>query len=658
MEEGEHIRNPEAQHQQPITHKVSITNTEGREARTPFVRVRENIEYWKDMNQADFAVKLISRGLTIPFVNKRKVQKLCTTRIKERDMSKAKKGCLLKEIDELLEMGVIEIVPPGRKVYENYIFCIQKPSGKKRVIFDMKKLNVQIKLPKLKMFKFSFAYEDLIKNSWACKIDLSNAYWHIAVNINFRHYLAFKFNGKTYQWKAMPFGLKTAPYLFCKLMGIFVKHIRMKFNIILFYYMDDIFIVGPSLEETRLQTRRVVSELQAAGFTVNFEKSKLEPVQIIEFIGVKIDLRLKVLAPSEDNIKACIKKVKKFKSHKVEKLVNLQSVIGSLNFVASFIKFGRIKLAPLFAFVPYFSNEIYKWVPTQLKEDLNWWLIESNYSEVKIPDFNREVVKIFTDASSQGWGAQIVWQDNSKLSMNGVWSEEDSQLHINIKELKAVWISLCTDTFRYSNVVLKIFSDNKSTVQWLKKGTASRSLEARKVLVEILKLKYKWNLVWSSVYIKGCNNVIADSLSRSLSFNAETALTSQCFIKLCNIANCQPEIDLFADNVNAKCKVFFSASPVPGAMGCDALRQNWDSFRCVYAFPPSHLINKTLYKFTISNCFKLLLVFHRESARMCRTLDRLGAVQLRYRFQIQDILVPRGMKDEAIDPSGLIAYVI
>ena len=637
-----------------VEHQLDIKSD--KEAIPPFAKVRGSVEYWEKMEKSDFAVKIIKRGLTIPFDDKAKVYKACKVDIEERKTSKVKKNDLLYEIKKLLQMNIIERVPRGTKVFENHVFCVKKPTGKLRVIFDMKILNQYIKLPKLKMFKFSFSYQELLRNSFACKIDLSDAYWHIEVNFNFRRFLAFKFGNVIYQWKAMPFGLKTAPFLFCKVMGTFVQHIRLKFNIIIYFYMDDLFIVGPSKEVTEDNTKLVIQELLKAGLTVNVEKSILVPLQVIDFLGVRIDLILKTLFPSESNSKCCLDKVKKFKKAKVESLKGLQSLIGSINFISSYIQFGKIKMSPLFAFIPYFDDVKLKRVPMQLKESLSWWS-KKNFVPLGIPDFNRPVVKLFSDASTWGWGAQLVWPDDSKESFNGVWSDEEVNKHINVKELKAVWYTLKVNAMKLSSYWIKIFSDNRSTVIWLKKESSTRSTEARKIILEILKLKYKYNLLWTSVYIKGSNNVIADNLSRSLKVNAELTIKPTSYRELCKVAKCSPEVDLFANSENSKCKIFFSASAVPNSAGVNALNQDWDSFGCAFAFPPCHLVNKVIHKYIKSRCKKLLLIFHRDS-QATEIVKKLNAKIIPFRFSKKDLQIQENTKILASDPSDLIVALL
>ena len=44
---------------------------------------------------------------------------------------------------------------------------------------------------------------------------------------------------------------------------------------------------------------------------------------------------------------------------------------------------------------------------------------------------------IFTDASSQGWGAHL-----ENMTVSGNWTDQEKLLHINVLELKAVFLAL------------------------------------------------------------------------------------------------------------------------------------------------------------------------------------------------------------------------
>ena len=112
-------------------------------------------------------------------------------------------------------------------------------------------------------------------------------------------------------------------------------------------------------------------------------------------------------------------------------------------------------------------------------------------------------------------------------------------------------------------------------------------------------------------------------------------------------------MDLFVNDSNSKCIIFSSASP-PSSLGVDALAHSWDPFSCVYAFPPSHLIDKTVYKFVKSKCCNLLLIFSRSRSQTLKNLRRLKVQILDYKFAKEDLIVPHSMKSLAVDPLDLI----
>ena len=112
-------------------------------------------------------------------------------------------------------------------------------------------------------------------------------------------------------------------------------------------------------------------------------------------------------------------------------------------------------------------------------------------------------------------------------------------------------------------------------------------------------------------------------------------------------------MDLFANNSNSKCIKFYSASPSPSSLGVDALAHSWDPFSCIYAFPPSHFIDKTVYKFVKSKCSNLLLIFSRSRSQTLKNLKRLKVQILDYKFTMEDLIMPHSMKNLVVDPLDL-----
>ena len=640
----------------PLAHKTPSTSSKTSQAQ----EVRMSLEFWKKLDKSTFASKLINQGLIISFNNRSKVDSLCKKKIFPRKTSRKNRHIIRQEIKALLEQQVIEKAPPQVALYENYLFCITKPNGKLRLILDMKELNKHIKLPKLSMFRYQHSFQACLASNFACRIDLTNAFWHISVHKSYRRYLAFSFDNISYVWKAMPFGLRIAPYLFCKLMYPIINHLRLKYNIYLFYYLDDILLLAPSEELATQQTKIVLEVLAKAGLRVNIEKSVLVPSEEITFLGVTINLKNKTLRPSADNKLSCIQKSKDFINLERAFLVDFQSLIGSLNFTATYVKFGKLKLSPLHRFRPAFSEDKRKQIPFHLITELEYWTREESYLPIDIPNQNLPIILVSSDASSQGWGAKVTWPTGEVTSFAGTWSKEVVLEHINIKELRSVFNVVKENLDNFANSVIRVFSDNKSTVTWINKGTSARSEGARKILTILTDMSYRLAFSMSAVYIKGSNNLAADSLSRSLDFHPEIALKQETFDRLCNELDFIPDLDVCADAGNRKCEAYISADIDPNAIGQNVLTTSWSGFKYPYAFPPSHLVNKIIFKFLNSSCNRLLLLVPRSKTKWYQNLMKLKPITVPFQFKIQDFTLNR--KECTVDIAHILlemsAYIL
>ena len=60
--------------------------------------------------------------------------------------------------------------------------------------------------------------------------------------------------------------------------------------------------------------------------------------------------------------------------------------------------------------------------------------------------------------------------------------------------------------------------------------------------------------------------------------------------------NIYPEIDLFTNSLNSKCKRFCSSTPNPNAISNNALNLSWKGPTIFYAFPPGLLLHKVAFK--------------------------------------------------------------
>ena len=82
---------------------------------------------------------------------------------------------------------------------------------------------------------------------------------------------------------------------------------------------------------------------------------------------------------------------------------------------------------------------------------------------------------LFTDASHYGWGAHL---ELMRLSFHGRWSEDQSQLHINMLEIMAIRLALKKTMEYIHHSCVMISNDNTTVVSYINKqeGTHSPNL--------------------------------------------------------------------------------------------------------------------------------------------------------------------------------------
>ncbi|KAL1915028.1 uncharacterized protein VTP21DRAFT_7733 [Calcarisporiella thermophila] len=307
---------------------------------------------------------------------------------------------------------------------------------------------------------------DMIQpGDYLIKVDLSNAYLTIPVHPKSRQYLSFKHRGETYSFKAMPFGLASAPRTFSKLMKDVLEPLR-KQGFRLTYYLDDICLMNQSEAQAKNQAKLLIEHLQALGFIINEKKSELMPKKQQIFLGFEINtMTMKIKLPKEKV--ARIRQDIRFAKTKPRTARQIASLAGLLASTAPAVR-------PAFIFQRHLQRDLAKhlqrtnqgWekvIPLSKEtiEDLKKWEIlldVHNCLQVRIPPLD-ETVNIMTDASGTGWG--IV---STHLTTHGQWTDSEKKASSNQKELRAILFALKLHTRHWENKHIRIKTDNKIAV--------------------------------------------------------------------------------------------------------------------------------------------------------------------------------------------------
>lgn len=123
-----------------------------------------------------------------------------------------------QEIYRLLVKDAIEGVLDCENQFLSPFFVIKKSSGGWRFILNLKRLNKFIFAPHFKLEDWKTVIRLISPGDYLASVDLEDAYLLLPVHRDDRKFLRFRFQGQLYQFKALPFGLASAPYIFTKIM--------------------------------------------------------------------------------------------------------------------------------------------------------------------------------------------------------------------------------------------------------------------------------------------------------------------------------------------------------------------------------------------------------------------------------------------------------
>ena len=104
-------------------------------------------------------------------------------------------------------------------------------------------------------------------------IDFKDTYYHIPIHSQSRKYMRFHIQGRSYQFKALPFGLSTAPMEFT-VMAKEVKLMALQRGIRIYQYLDEWLVRARSHHTCLQHTQTLVVLCRELGWLVNREKSE------------------------------------------------------------------------------------------------------------------------------------------------------------------------------------------------------------------------------------------------------------------------------------------------------------------------------------------------------------------------------------------------
>ena len=325
-------------------------------------------------------------------------------------------------------------------------------------------------------------------------------------------YLCFDWDGIRYYYQCMPFGLTSAPRIFTKVLKVVLVFLRSR-SIKASAWFDDIIIAANSISLILENLYFTKLLLKSLGFIINEQKSSLSPSQKMCHLGYIWDTVSYTLSVPEEKVIALKQKCIYALEHPVS-LRFLQKILGTIEAFRTAFPLAALYYRGIQKQVASNISENSPWdkivsPSARARIDLSWWISCPNSLPPKPLDPFTPQIILTTDSSSDGWGAFT----SLDTEASGHWSEDESILHNNILETKAVLFALQSLLRDTHNKSILIRSDNSNTVAYIN-NQGGRSVLINDIIFELYDFCISNNLRIEASFLCGKKNERADALSR------------------------------------------------------------------------------------------------------------------------------------------------
>ena len=562
---------------------------------------------WQEIGAETWVVTVLRDGYRVPFKDSPPPLARTPVSFPTYRAGSPRAQALRQEVEAMLAKGALEIArDPGPGFYSR-LFLVEKATGGWRSVIDLSHLNDFVQLTPFKMETVASVLLSVSEGDFLASLDLKDAYFQIPIHGSSRKLLRFMSEGTVYQFKALCFGLSTAPQVFTRVFAAVSAWARAR-GIRLLRYLDDWLVLSSSEKKAKESIRELLSLCRTLGIVINEKKSDLVPSQSAKYLGMTIDTGASKVFQSLARVEKFLTVAERFCTMQSPPAQLWQVILGHLASLERLVPHGRLRMRSLqWHLKSQWSPEsdppsLPVALPEEARRDLSWWMVRDHLLvgvrfRTPAPD-----LRLYSDASSSGWGANLLDQN-----VSGVWSAQEKLLHINLLEMKALFLALQAFQEDVAGHHVTAMCDNSTVVAYVNKqgGTVSRPLCL--LTSRLLRWTESFDVHLEARYLPGESNVPADVLSRhGQVVGTEWSLHPQVARALLRAWG-NPSIDLFATCLNAKLPLYCSLVPDPQAVFEDAFRHPWDDLD-LYAFPPFALVGRVIARVQQSSRVAMTLV--------------------------------------------------
>ena len=362
--------------------------------------------------------------------------------------------------------------------------------------------------------------QSLGRGAFMAKTDLKSAFRLIPIHPDDWSLLGIYWQSQYYVDMYLPFGLRSAPFLFNQLSDALewiVKHNYRIQHVI--HILDDFFIA----EESKLACLTSFSTLLRVFMSLKapvVSSKTIGPSQEIEFMGIVLDsVRMEARLP-QDKLSRIHALLNSFKSRRSVRLVELQSLIGTLQFACKVVVPGRTFLQRainLTRGVPSRFHHIR--LNKEFFKDLDMWKVFlANWNGrsffLESSPTPTADLELYTDAAgSIGFGGYLQgkwfqgrWPPHMRLN-------REQGISIEWQELFPIVVACSIWHPFLAGKRLQFWCDNESVVSIINSGH-SKVPRIMELVRKLVLLSMQHNFLVRARHVPGVSNEVADALSR------------------------------------------------------------------------------------------------------------------------------------------------
>ncbi len=422
-----------------------------------------------------------------------------------------------------LQVSPIGIVPKKHSDKFRTIFHLSFPKTGESINSFIEK--DEFSLQYIKIDDAIAALIRLGRGTYLAKTDVESAFRQFPVHPDDWELLGMYWNNSYYFDKVLPFGLRSAPYIFNQLSDALEWILLNKcFISYVGHILDDFLImeppakIGASSHACQASLSSMLLTFTTLGVPIAEQKTE-GPCQVIEFLGITLDSQKMEARLPADKLSRLSTDLNSWQTKTSATLQELQSLIGTLNFACKVIAPGRAFLRRIINLTRGVSKPHHHVRLTNgFRDDVYMWqtfLRDWNGTSLFLNSFweNSTTLSLYTDASGTlGFGGihknqwfQGTWLPNQTL--------DTKNISIDWQELYAIVVASYIWGNLWAQKRILFYCDNLGVVSIInsKRSKCSRIMD----LVRALTLQtLKHNFFFKALHVPGHHNDIADSISR------------------------------------------------------------------------------------------------------------------------------------------------